>query len=404
MCLLLMAAGGSECGDLGGIPGTGFPKTVAWVRTAINTGAGVTPSAILASDFDGDDLADIAVGYQGFEDQSPPRIVIFFRQTDGTFTPVTVFEGTGAAGIVKLAAGDLNGDGRRDLVAACTARLIYLPGPATPRQAGSWNGFEIVQSSGTGIGPWNDVAIASIDGVNGADIVACGQDPGRLCWYRSPAANISDGMGWQRIDIDATTRSGAASIAIADVNGDGRLDVFSTAPGEENDRVAWYQNPSNAATQPWTKFRIGNLPAATRIAVGDLNADGRPDVIVTNPPGRQVGWYVRPADPTGTWSGFLLTQYTAATPVDIAVADIDGNSQPDVVVSTRNPGSFRWFTPVGVQTNQWVENNLFDFAQNINAGRFILEDFDGDNRRDVFGLMIGANTNQDGVSRWENPE
>ncbi len=399
----LFAAMGMDCPNTGGVPGTGFPKTVAWNQTAINGDAAVGPAAILAADFDGDTLVDLAVGYEGFE-SAPPRVIIFFRQNDGTFSPVTLLEGNNVAGVTKLASADLDGDSRRDLVAACNGRIIYLRASADPRQAANWTGFEVAQSSGDGIGQWNDVAIANVDGVNGPDIFACGQNTGRLSWFRSPAANIATGTGWVRVDIDATTRTGAASLAVMDMNGDGRLDVISTAPGEEAARIAWYQSPANPQTGTWSKFPIGNLAAATRLAIGDLNADSRPDVIVSNPTGRQIAWYQRPQDLSMAWPGFLLTQYTTATPVDVAVADIDGNSQPDVVVSTRAPGSLRWFTPVGVQTNQWVENNLRDLAQNINAGRFILEDFDGDSRRDVIGLLVGTNTSNDGVARWENPE
>lgn len=402
LLLTMIPLAGTTCPG-GSTPGNGFPRTTAWNQVAVNGNAGIRPAAILSADFDGDTLFDLAVGYQGL-DSAPARVVIFFQEDDGTFTPITLLEGNSVNGVAKLAFGDLDGDSRRDLVAACDQRIIYFHAPASPRVAADWDGFEVAESTGSGIGQWNDVAIGSIDGLNGPDIVACGQDAGRVSWFRSPAANIATGTGWTRIDIDATTRTGAASIAILDMDGDGQTDVVSTAPGEDSARIAWYLSPANPQTDPWTKRPIGNLPAATRLAIGDLNADSRPDVIVTNPTGRQVAWYQRPADLTTAWNGWLLTQYSTATPADIAVADLDGNSQPDVVVSTRNPGSLRWFTPVGVQTNQWVENNVRDLAQNVNGGRILLEDFDGDSRRDVFGLLLGTNTSNDGVARWENPE
>ncbi|MCA9255902.1 MAG: VCBS repeat-containing protein, partial [Phycisphaerales bacterium] len=190
--------------------------------------------------------------------------------------------------------------------------------------------------------------------------------------------------------------------ALLDLTGDSRLDIVSTAPGESTDRVAWYGNPTNPSTDAWPKVAIGNLPAAGRLAIGDLNVDGREDVIAINRPGRQIGWYVRPADPTQAWSGFQITQYNAATPVDLAVADIDGNSQPDLVIATQQPGSLRWFTPVSVQTSVWTENMLRDLNEDVTA--IATADFDADGRPDVTGLLLGATAAGDSVSWFENPE
>lgn len=399
-CLFVTAA--TQCPNVNN-PGTGFPRTAAWTQTTVNNMAGVGPSAIAAGDFDGDELIDFAVGYQGFED-APPRVVIHFRQDDDTFSPATLIEGDNIFGVTALAIADMDGDERLDLVASATDRIVYFHAPADPRNAAAWTAFEIAQSNEDGIGQWNDVAVGDIDGANGPDIIACGQDVGRLSWFRSPAADIVNGTGWQRIDIDATTREGASSLSIGDVNGDGRIDIYSAAPGEEEARIAWYQNPTNPVTQAWTKFLIGNLPAVSRLAVGDLNADSTPDVIAINPPGGQIAWYVRPQNLTAAWTGFLISQFDVAFGVDVGITDVDGNNQPDVVVSSRVPGALRWFTPVGTITNEWTENNLVDLAETHDAGRFVLTDFDGDGRDDVVGCIIGQTADEDSIARWENPE
>jgi hypothetical protein len=178
--------------------------------------------------------------------------------------------------------------------------------------------------------------------------------------------------------------------------------VVSTAPGESTARIAWYRNPTNPVSDTWSKFAIGNLAAATRLVVADLNADGRSDCVALNGPGRQIGWYVRPSDATTNWSGYLLTTFSSNTPLDLRVADLDANNQPDVVVATRDAGAFRWFTPVGVQTQQWVENNLADIS--FTPGRFALADLDADGRTDVIAPLRGATTAQDQIAWFENPE
>ncbi|MCB9852313.1 MAG: VCBS repeat-containing protein [Phycisphaerales bacterium] len=396
-------AAGTTCPTTPGTPGSGFPKSTAWTQKPINNNAGVTPNALTIADFDGDGTSDVAVAYAG-ADPTPASYVIFFRAADNTFTTVSLLGTVADVPIgAAIKAADMNNDTRPDLIVATDQGILYILSPADPRVGADWQGF-IISGSGmdSGIGPWRDVAIGDIDGAAGPDIVAAGGTVGRLCWFRSPAADTNSGSGWARIDIDTTTRTDARSVALIDLTNDSRLDIVSTAPGETENRVAWYGNPANPSTDAWPKVPIGNLPAAGKLAIGDLNVDGRADVVAVNRPGRQIGWYIRPADPTQAWSGFQVTQYNAATPIDLAVADIDGNSQPDLVVATQQPGSLRWFTPVGVQTNVWTENQLRDLNEDVAA--IATGDFDADSRPDVTALLIGATAADDSVAWFENPE
>ena len=402
--LLVLASApilGTTC--LGGTGGTGFPRTANWNRATVNTGAALRPTVSLTADFDGDGKVDILVGYAG-SGASNPAVIIFFQDTTTSFTAVTLAGSTDLAGIVGLAIGDLDADSHPDVVAACNARLVYLHSPAAPR-TGAWTLSTLDQSNDAALGQWNDVAIGNIDNVNGQDIVACNAGtPGRVSWFRSPAANIVNGTGWTRVDIDMASRTNASSVALADFDADNRIDVISTAPGESTARVAWYKNPANPQSDLWTKFTIGNLAAASRMAVADLNVDGRSDVISINGPGRQVGWYVRPVDATQAWSGFLVAMYTSAQPVDVKAADLNADNQVDVVVATNTGGTLRWFipTPGQTQTAQWLENNVRDVTETIQ--RIALGDIDADGRPDVVAPLQAASTAADTVAWFENPE
>jgi hypothetical protein len=199
----------------------------------------------------------------------------------------------------------------------------------------------------------------------------------------------------------------APGVALADFDSDGDLDVISTAPGEAGGsapRIAWYRHPIDPLAGTWTRFQVGDLTSATRVILADLDADGRSDVIALNGTGRQIGWYVRPSDATTAWAGFLITQYTTNTPVDVKAADIDANNQIDLVVATQSSGSLRWFTPTPdhVQTDQWIENHIRDLDESV--GRIALGDMDADGRPDVIVPLQGATTAQDSIAWLENPE
>lgn len=379
-----------------------FPKTTTWTQRSVSDSAALMPVVAAVADFDVDGNLDIVVGYQGVAGTGLAAVYIFFQTDVDTFTAVLVGEGATFDGISALDTGDLDGDTHLDIVAACNERLLYLHSPADSRVSAGWTTTTFDGSSGAGFGQWNDIAIGDIDGINGDDIVACNENTGRVSWFVSPAARTS-GVGWTIVDIDATDRTNASSVALDDIDGDGKLDVYSTAPGETAARVVWYSNPTDPAVDAWTKTTVGNFPAASRLALGDLNVDGRTDLVVLNGPGRQIGWYVKPVSPTtANWTGYLITQYTTASPVDIQVADLDGNSQPDIVVSTQNPGGLRWFTPIGSQTLQWGENNVKDLDENV--GRIALGDIDADGRSDIAAPLVGTTSSLDKAVWLENPE
>src|SRR5262249_28928781 len=72
----------------------------------------------------------------------------------------------------------------------------------------------------------------------------------------------------------------------------------------------------------------------------------------------QIVWYQKPADPTTAWTGFVLAQFLSNTPVDIAVADVEANGRLDVIAATSNSSTLRWFSPRNDPTQTWAEKNL----------------------------------------------
>lgn len=383
-------------GLLGAAP---FPKTTEWASATVNNDAGPRPVVVAVADFDGDGDLDVVTGYAGATG-TDPLVAILFQTSPVSFTATQIASGTILDGLAALAVADVDGDGLLDVIVACNGRILYLRSPADPSEGAGWSTSTVAQSDGAGVGQWSDVAIADIDAANRPDIVASNQTTGLLSFFRAPA-DAGSGDNWTRVDMDAATRAGAAGVATGDVDGDGRMDVYSTAVDETTDRVAWYRNPGGDSSGAWTKNTIGNLPG-TRIEVGDLDQDSDVDVVVVEPVNRQVGWYVRPTDPTGDWSGFLLTQFTTNTPVDVKISDVDANGQNDVVVSTRDNGGLRWFTPVGGQTLQWVENNLIDLIDNL--GRIAIGNIDGDARDDVIFPLSATDPVNDQVAWVRNPE
>ncbi len=116
-----------------------------------------------------------------------------------------------------------------------------------------------------------------------------------------------------------------AGIAVADVNGDGQLDVISA---DFQGGVDVLLGTGTGAFAPATVYNAGQGPVA--VAVADVNGDGRPDIVAADENGNTVSVLLGLAG-----GGFAsAVSYAAGSyPYSVAIADLDGNGRPDIVVA-----------------------------------------------------------------------
>lgn len=416
---------GALLGDLlGGLNGGGgggtapYPRRTPWTAFPVaNSTGGVRPTAVATADFNNDGRVDVLATYDGNMVQTPTVVIYFqvFQNNQITWNRVEIASSPQLAGVGGVTVADVNGDGRADVLLGTADRIVFLRAPVNPTQGVDWQGFTIDQSTGGGLGQWRDLRVAQIDNEFGLDIVAANETAGLVCFFRQPqlfgGPETLTGNGWVRVTIASTERTGAFGILVDDINRDGRPDVISSAPGEANARLVWYQHPGGNGTMAWTRSTIGNGRGITRIALGDLDRDGRPDVVAMNPlaltaPGANDGiqliWYQQPSNPATPWVGQVLAQYTSNTPVDIAIADVEANGNPDAFAATRTAGTLRWFSRRENVRSPWIENNLIDLQ--VEPRWIATADIDLDARPDLVVAVRGASEAGDGINWYLNPE
>src|SRR5205823_2204319 len=127
-----------------------------------------------------------------------------------------------------------------------------------------------------------------------------------------------------------------SSVAVADVNGDGRPDLVVANGGENAVRVLMGNGGATFAAQQ--TFQVGHSPSS--VAVADLTGHGRPVLVVAN-----YGVYDRTTDALRGSSVSVLrgrgdatfdplqTLYGCSGPSSVAVADVNGDGRPDLVVA-----------------------------------------------------------------------
>ena len=135
------------------------------------------------------------------------------------------------------------------------------------------------------------------------------------------------------------------SVAIGDLNGDGKSDL--AVANEHSDNVSVLLNTTafspSGAFGPATNFAVG--PSPRSIAVGDLNGDGKPDLAVADSSNSGSVWVLLG---TGVGAFSSATDFAAgANPYSAVIGDLNGDGIPDLAVANRSNHNVSIFLGVG---------------------------------------------------------
>jgi hypothetical protein len=226
---------------------------------------------------------------------------------------------------------DFTGDGWPDVITAGAGRPVTLY--VNPRgEARRWDSYIVLPRSNTEIALLKD-----IDGDGKPDLVL-GID-GVLSYLHPDPANPT--APWIVHHISGPNGVGAHGLGVGDINGDGRPDVITVA--------GWYEQPAaGAASGPWTFHpETFGTRGGAEMAVYDVNGDGLNDVVTSlNAHGFGLAWFEQKRDAAGKISfvqhmimddfsahnagGVTFTELHGST-----AGDVDGDGVPDFIVGKR---------------------------------------------------------------------
>jgi len=222
-------------------------------------------------------------------------VSVLLGNGDGTFRNAVAYDSNGWD-LSSIAVADVNRDGRPDLVVAigCDVGCADNSGVIGVLMGNGDGTFQSVVNYGSGAADPGWVAVGNLNDDDNADLVV---------------ANRSGSVGVLLGNSDGTFKAavtyssgGGQSVKIADVNGDGKADLLMVAGGS----VALLLGNGDGTFQGAVTFDSGGTYSAS-IAVADLNRDGRPDLAVAN----QIG-----CGPCGLGSiGVLLKDFEATATV-----------------------------------------------------------------------------------------
>ncbi|TRX37771.1 FG-GAP-like repeat-containing protein [Flavobacterium restrictum] len=299
---------------------------------------------------------------------------------------------------MSVAVGDLDGDGKPDLAVTnyLGNSVSVFRNTATSGSLASGNFATRVDFS-TGSNP-RSVAIADLDGDGKLDLAVTNYSANTISVLRNTATSgtISGSSFATKVDFVAATNP--ISIAIADLDGDGKPDLAVANIGA--DSVSVFRNTATTGINASSfaakvDFATGSNPIA--LAIGDLDSDGKLDLVVSN----SASYTLSVLRNTATVSTITTASFaskvdfaTASFPRNVAIGDLDGDGKPDLAVTGLNSNVVSVYRNTAISgtisTSSFVSK--VDFATGSSPFSVVIGDLDGDGKPDLAVANYGSNT------------
>ena len=290
---------------------------------------------------------------------------------------------------------DVNHDGWMDLV------FIDFPGKSAvwfenpKNQAGHWAKHPILENVGIAN---ESPAFVDVDGDGRMDILCGDLKTKEIVWLRAPLTK--DETEWQRFSISEKNAPGTEmfshGIGFGDINKDGRNDVVVTK--------GWWEAPEDRTQRNWIFHPADLGEDCSQMQVLDVNGDGKNDVVSASAHRLGIWWHEQLAD--NNWKTHLISESVSQTHSTI-LADINGDGKPDLITGkrylahhnsndpgTHDPSLLLWFESTPGKAPYWIEHEIDnDSGSGLNI---VATDMNNDGRIDI------VIANKKGVFYFEN--
>jgi len=297
---------------------------------------------------------------------------------------------------------DIDGANFSDVVVASYAEncTYWYECPANPATE-PWTNYTI----GSGLLGARDVFVYDMDGDTDLDVVVTSWFDNKVVWYEHPDDPKTE--PWNNYTICSNLNM-AGGVFVYDIDSDTHPDVV--ASGFLSDTVVWCEAPDNPKTN-WpseNKHTISStINGPLGVYVYDMDGDGDPDVVAAAEVGNYTVWYECPADPkTGTWNTYTIGSNLNGS-VDVGVAYIDSDLNPDVVVTAHEADKVVWYKAPDDPKTTWPQNAEHIIASGLDDARGLkIANIDGWSTLDVVVAASGNSTTWTGgkVVWYQGPE
>lgn len=283
-------------------------------------------SLIYAEDFNSDSAPDVLVA-------SPKsNELIWFRNEDprGTFSEKNVIS-TKVRLTKSVFAMDVDGDGDSDALSASSFddKLSWYKNTDGYGSFGEQKVFD-----GNAGSPYS-IYGADFTGNGSLDLAFASNENGKTAWCKNEGSTLSEQ------NVIATNADGARSVHAGDISSNGNIDIAMVASSfAGTNKVSWYRNtPGGFASENIVSQKHQGLRSV--IAV-DVTQNDNVDLLAASAGDGKIAWY-KNTDGYGTFSEQKVITTNAPGVQTIAVADVDGDGDYDVLSASNRKGKIAWY-------------------------------------------------------------
>jgi hypothetical protein len=331
-----------------------------------STGNNSSPCSAVVGDFDNDTKLDMAVATYGSS-----SVILFLGRGNGIFSDASVFYTSAGLQPYAMVSGDFNNDTRLD-IATVSYDYNYVDIALSYKNYGFLN--KITYPTTNVYDNPKSIVAADLNNDSRPDIIVANYNTSQINIFLS----YDNGTFSSPISYSTGTDTGPLSIAVGDFNNDTQLDIV--VANNKTGTVIVFLGDGVGRLLNRTTYSTGTSAQLYYVDVGDLNKDGRLDIVVANQLRGAIHIFYGVGD--GTLSKIQTLQLDSSVePVWVRIADFNNDDRLDIAVVNRLEGSVGLY--LGYANKTFVYQILFSAGAGAGPNGAAIADLNGDGRIDI---------------------